>query len=169
MEESATVEETQTEQESAEDASTVEGEIDPQEKLCKVIAQEEELAELEAKMQAQRQAIQREKDVLNHTLATALLEDYLVGCAEFARQFTDPEGEVFKRYDALQRLAEKIKSHDPSFPKSLGEGRYSVDVEDFQFWLGMSQKYIGIGEPLEKLLRGIYGGRVHGTPFSNED
>ena len=63
----------QEEDSSVDDAEVQEEtpEVDPAEKLDKVLSQKAELAEVEAKMLAQKAIIQTEEDALHHTLASS--------------------------------------------------------------------------------------------------
>jgi len=144
-------------------------EVDPEEQLTEVLSQKAELEAVELKMLAQKEIIEREEAELHHALAVGLVDGLFTELQGFAGEFTS--GVIYGRYQGIQAHIEKIREHDGAFPKSLSEGRYSVDMagEDYNFWLNCLEKYVATGESLEKFLRGVFGTRTHGTPFESGD
>jgi len=143
--------------------SKVEEKPDPEVALAGVLEQKRKIAEVKMDVLSKEEAIQAEEDALHHALSVGLVAGLFGAFAEFAAMFT--EGVVYEAYQSIQAHVDKVRQHDPAFPRTLAEARYDVDTEHFDFWLNMLQKHIALGEPLEKLLRGIYGTKTHGTPF----
>ena len=134
--------------------------------LQRVLEQEAQWQQAEAEVLAEKERIQAEKDELHHRLAVGLVDDLFESLVEFAAEFT--EGVIFKRYERIQAHVAKIREHDSAFPRTLSEAKYEVDLESFDFWVNVLEKWIAPGESLEKFMRGVFGTRTHGTPFSND-
>jgi hypothetical protein len=159
----------EVQQEPVEDAPVEEQEVSPEEALREALKKKSKVEELEAQVATERDNIQAELDDLHHRLATNLVDTLMTEkLPAFASEFT--ENTVFKLYGDIQAHIEKIKQHDEAFPKTVAGGKYSVDMEreEYLFWLNCLEKYIATGESLERFLRGVFGTRTVGTPFSTE-
>ena len=137
-------------------------ELDPVAKLTEVQEQKRKLAEVEMDVLTKKEAIEQEEQALHHALAVGLVAGLFTELQGFASEFTS--GVIYERYQGIQAHIDKIRQHDGVFPRSLAESRYEVDSEHFQFWLGVLEKFISTGEPLEKFLGAVFP-KTHGTPF----
>jgi hypothetical protein len=145
MQESATVEKIQTEeqeQESVEDVTVEEETSDPYEERNRIQTEKAKAAELKAKaLELERQA-QARQDVIDHKIACGLVDKlYNERFAAIERNLTgsgDIERTLFDEYWAIPQDVSEIQEFDSDFPHSASKGKYSdvIDMQDGrnQFW-----------------------------------
>jgi hypothetical protein len=145
-----------------------EAEVDPQEKLTEVLAQQAELAEVEAKMLAQKEVIEAEARDLHHKLARTQVKVLFKLLDDFAGFFTD--GAVVGKYEEIGDCLASISHHDPDISKSLASNKYADVVGDhpyFEWWLNLLQSYLIPGLPLNKVMVQMWS-KPSGSPFQQE-
>jgi len=153
----------------------VEEDTDPQEALVVALQEQAEAEEKEATAAAERERKEAATGELRHLVASGLVDKLFVGLAALAGEHTStketPTKTSYEQYAYVQGLCDELGVHDRSFPKSIAQGRYpSIDMSDAAnlYWANALEKWIAVGEPYERFMRGVYGAKTHDTPFSTE-